>query len=61
MAELSSEQAAILDLVERGHETPDAVATASGMPVAEAIAALSALELLGRVSAGASGRYVAAI
>jgi DNA processing protein len=59
-AELSAEQAAILELVERGHETPDAIATASGLPVAEAIAALSALELLGRVSAGASGRYVAA-
>jgi hypothetical protein len=30
------------------------------MPIAKAIAALSALELLGWVSAGASGRYVAA-
>jgi DNA processing protein len=59
-AELSGEQAAILDLVERGYETPDAIATASGIPVAEAIAVLSTLELLGRISAGVSGRYLAA-
>jgi DNA processing protein len=58
--QLSIEQAAILELVERGHETPDAVAAASGMPVGEAIAALTALELLGCVSAGSHGRYVAA-
>ncbi len=58
-AALSAEQEAILELVELGHETPDAVAAASGMEVGEAVAALSALELAGAVKA-ASGRYVAA-
>jgi DNA processing protein len=56
---LSAEQAAILELVERGCETPDAVAAASGIGVAEASAALSALELSGHLSA-TSGRYAAA-
>ncbi len=55
--ELSRDQAAVLDLVGRGHTTPDAVAAASGMAVGGAIAALASLELLGRLVADGSGRY----
>ena len=42
--------AAILDLVERGHATADAIALAATRPPAEVAAALTRLELLGYLS-----------
>lgn len=57
---LTAEQREVFDLVGRGHETADAVATAAQIPVAEAGAALLALELAGAVVSDQSGRYSAA-
>ncbi|MGZ5375475.1 MAG: DprA-like winged helix domain-containing protein [Solirubrobacterales bacterium] len=57
---LTAEPREVFDLVGRGHETADAVATAAQIPVAEAGAALLALELAGAVVSDQSGRYSAA-
>ena len=54
---LEPELAAVLELVERGNETADAVVRAGGLLPAEAAAALTRLELLGLVAVGSSGRY----
>jgi len=48
---------AVLERVERGERTPDAVATDGGAGAAEAAAALARLELMGYVRSDASGRY----
>ncbi len=57
---LSPEQAAVLELVGRGHESPDEVAAAAGMDVGSALAALTALELLGRLRSDSGGHYAVA-
>lgn len=49
--------AAVLEGIERGAATQDAVAGASGIGAGEAAAALTRLELLGLVSCDLSGRY----
>jgi DNA processing protein len=55
--ELSESQATVLEQVGRGHETPDAIATAAGIGVGETAAALAGLELLGCVRCDSAGRY----
>jgi DNA processing protein len=50
--------ATLLDLVERGHLTCDAVAGASGDAPSEVAIALARLELLGYLRADSFGRYV---
>jgi DNA processing protein len=47
----------VLDRVERGASTPDAIALAAGMAPHEAAVALGRLELLGYVTANGSGTY----
>jgi DNA processing protein len=54
---LQPELAPVLDRVERGAATPDAVAVAAGIAPHEAAVALARLELLGYVAANGSGRY----
>jgi DNA processing protein len=49
--------APVLEGVERGAGTPDAVALAAGVAPHEAAVALARLELLGYVAANGSGRY----
>ena len=47
----------VVELVEAGSRSPDAVATGSGMAAGEAAVALSRLELLGYVRVDPDGRY----
>ncbi len=47
----------VVELVEEGSRSPDAVATGSGMAAGEAAVALSRLELLGYVRVDPDGRY----
>ncbi len=47
----------VVELVERGSQSPDAVATGSGAAPGEAAVALSRLELLGYVRVDRDGRY----
>ncbi len=49
--------ARVVDLVEAGSRSPDAVATGSGVAPGEAAVALSRLELLGYVRVDPDGRY----
>ena len=51
----------VLDAVEHGASTADEVAALAGLPAGETAAALTRLELLGHVEAGAMGRYRRAI
>jgi DNA processing protein len=50
--------ATILEQIEGGHATPDAIARAAGMAPTEIAAGLARLELLGRIRADATGRYL---
>jgi DNA processing protein len=59
-APLAPELQAILERVEGGDDTPDAIARSTGFDPGELAAGLARLELLGRVRADAGGRYVAA-
>jgi DNA processing protein len=54
---LDAALATMLEIVERGASTPDAVARVSGQPGRRAVAALARLELMGYVAADGSGRY----
>lgn len=54
---LDPELAVVLEKIERGAATQDAVAGESGMDAGEAAAALTRLELLGLVTCDLSGRY----
>jgi DNA processing protein len=47
----------VLELVEQGGRTPDAVAAAGGVAAAQAAVALSRLELLGYLRVDSDGRY----
>jgi DNA processing protein len=55
--ELDPELLAVLERVEGGEATPDAVASASAAPPHAAAAALARLELLGYLSSDHTGRY----
>ena len=50
--------AAILERVEAGDATPDAIARGAGLDAASVSSGLARLELLGRVRADAAGRYL---
>jgi DNA processing protein len=54
---LDAAQQAVLEALELGAETCDAIAAAVGLPASEAAAALSALESLGYVSCSLVGAY----
>lgn len=54
---LDPELAAVLDLVEGGAETQDAVVRSSGLQAGAVAAALTRLELVGLLSCDAAGRY----
>jgi DNA processing protein len=56
-APLDPELERVLDGVERGCSTPDAIAVASEIPPAAAAVALARLELLGYVATSAAGSY----
>jgi hypothetical protein len=56
-AELEPRLAAVLELVEGGSETADAVAREGRIEAGEAAAALARLELLGRVRSDLAGRF----
>ncbi len=56
-APLEPELARVAELVERGSETCDAVAAASGIAPADAAVALGRLELLGYLRVDTDGRY----
>jgi DNA processing protein len=59
-APLDPELQAILERIEAGDGTPDAIARSTALEPGELAAGLARLELLGRVRADAAGRYVAA-
>ncbi|MGI8461458.1 MAG: DNA-processing protein DprA [Solirubrobacterales bacterium] len=57
---LDPDHGSVLERVEAGDATPDAIARASGLAAERVAAALAVLELRGRIRADAAGRYVAA-